>query len=197
MLTLSQGLFSLFHCPACEEAGGAKNDRRGQNQDSWPKLAKGIFQNIWQKNRGIGQRQWWCSIAEQWAVGGDQLCCASLFFFFVILLLLLFWLFYLPFLSYQTTSAYEFYFFSNSLSYLTAGRSEQTLVWCLSTCHRSQSCKLTQRKKLSAMQAQTSTASSPFSPLADQDKGLLTETIYSVNPSSSWPWTHRLFRSWP
>lgn len=148
------------------------------------------------------QRNWPAAmvVLHHWTMGSRWwpiMLCITFFLFcysFVIIILIV-----LPsfFLSYQTTSAYEFYFFSNSLSYLTAERSEQTLVWCLFTCHRSQSCKLTQRKKLSAMQAQTSTAASPFSPLADQDKGLLTETIYSVNPSSSWPWTHRLFRSWP
>ena len=46
MFILSQGFFS-FSCPASKKAGGAQEVGRGHRQDSWPKLAKGIFHTIW------------------------------------------------------------------------------------------------------------------------------------------------------
>ena len=47
VLTLSQGLLSFSHCPASEEAGGSPGAGRGQNQESWPKLAQGMSHTMW------------------------------------------------------------------------------------------------------------------------------------------------------
>lgn len=58
VLTLSQWLFSFSHCPASKEAGGAQEDQRGQNQDSWPKLAKGIS-HTWGHGAACSAIKWW------------------------------------------------------------------------------------------------------------------------------------------
>ena len=47
VFTPGQGLFGFSLCPASEQAGGAAGAGRGQTQDSWPKLAKGVFHTIW------------------------------------------------------------------------------------------------------------------------------------------------------
>lgn len=47
VLTPSQGHLSLLLCPANRQAGGAARAGRGQTQDRWPKLAKGVFHTIW------------------------------------------------------------------------------------------------------------------------------------------------------
>lgn len=43
----SQGFFSFSYCSASGKAGSAQEARRGHNQDSWPRLDKGIFHTIW------------------------------------------------------------------------------------------------------------------------------------------------------
>ena len=47
MLTQSQGLFCFSPHPTSEWTGGAQEAGRGHSQDSWPKLAKGIFHTLW------------------------------------------------------------------------------------------------------------------------------------------------------
>jgi len=42
-----QGYFNFSYCPAIKAADEAHGSGRGQNQGSWPKVAKGIFHIIW------------------------------------------------------------------------------------------------------------------------------------------------------
>jgi len=77
--------FQLLKLPCQWGAGSAQGAGKGQNQDNWPKLAKGIFHTIWQHVRkllklwGLG---WWEVIAWElvghWLVDGEQLCCTLL-----------------------------------------------------------------------------------------------------------------------
>lgn len=54
--TQSQGIFCLSHHSASEEALDAQESGRGQSQDTWPQLTKGIFHNIWCHAQHIS---WW------------------------------------------------------------------------------------------------------------------------------------------
>lgn len=55
VLTLSQELLSISYCPASEETVHKKLGK-GQNQESWPKLAKEMFHTIWGSCRTIKNR---------------------------------------------------------------------------------------------------------------------------------------------
>ena len=100
VFTLNQGLSSSHALPA-EKVGDAQEAGKGHSQDSWPKLAKGIFHTIWHHAQYIN----WGELAggrarcsgTSWAsvVGGEQLHCASLVLYILLLLL-----FSLPFLPY-------------------------------------------------------------------------------------------------
>lgn len=42
-----QGCINSLSCPTSEEAGGIQGAGKGQNQDTFPKRAKGIFHKMW------------------------------------------------------------------------------------------------------------------------------------------------------
>lgn len=127
-LTLSKGLFSFSFRPASEEAGGAAGAVRGQNQDSWPKLAKGIFHHMvlsWTiKLEGLLLVGWL-------GTGGEQLRCASRAFSILLSLWLLL-LFSFPVL------LNCFYLnprvFNPFLPIPVQRGGEQKAVWWLATC---------------------------------------------------------------
>ena len=96
VLTPSQGLFSFSLCPANEQARGAARAGRGQTQDSWPKLAKGVFHTIWCHSKqyiGVASRGGgtgcsgigWALVIRWWAIALCITCFVHIFIVIIIL----------------------------------------------------------------------------------------------------------------
>ena len=119
--------------PCQREAG------RGHSQDSWPKLAKGIFHTIWHHAQYIN----WGELAEKWLGIGRQVvsnCIVHHLFciFFYHYYYYYYYYYYFPFLFCpiklslsQPTNSTVFF---PILSPIPLGGSEQMAVWCLAAC---------------------------------------------------------------
>lgn len=144
VLILSQGHLSLLLCPANGQAGGAVRAGRGQTQDRWPKLAKGVFHTIWRHAKqyigvasrgegagllgvrlGIGQRVVSNCIVHHLFVH----IISSGTIIIIVLLLLLLLLFCLIKLSLSQLTGFTFHF--SPPSQRGRGEGERTAAWCL------------------------------------------------------------------
>ena len=149
---LSQGFFS-FSCPADEKAGGAQEAGRGHSQDSWPKVAKGIFHTKWRHAQYInwgelaGRGRWllgdWLSISQRVVSNCVMDHLSFLGFYFTLFVTVLFvtnyYYYYhhyhcFSFLSVLLNCLYlnpwGFFFWFSSPSHWV-GRSEWAAAWCL------------------------------------------------------------------
>ena len=155
VLILSQGHLSFLLCPANGQAAGAVRAGRGQTQDRWPKLAKGVFHTIWRHAKQyIGVASW----GEGAGLLGVRLgigqrvvsnCIVHHLFSYTLLLLILLSLSLLLLLLLLLYSLYSLYYYIpvlinclylNSPASLSRfsppsqrgrGEGERTAVWCL------------------------------------------------------------------
>ena len=63
-------MFQVFSFSFCSASGGVQGAGRGENKDSWPKLAKGMFHSIWRPIRAIKTERsvWRATVA--WGLAG-------------------------------------------------------------------------------------------------------------------------------
>jgi len=63
-------MFQVFSFSFCSASGGVQGAGRGENKDSWPKLAKGMFHSIWRPIKAIKTERsvWRATVA--WGLAG-------------------------------------------------------------------------------------------------------------------------------
>lgn len=86
--------FSSLYCLISEGSWGTHGAGRGQNQDGWPKMVKGIFHSKWHNVDKTWK--WWGG--GHWLASGEQLLVQCLFCVYVHIIITIVLFFFPPFL---------------------------------------------------------------------------------------------------